>query len=66
MKISKHYDRNINLGNFQTARIGITLEKEVDVTSKPELKKISNSLLEICKELVNEELEKLKEEQNGR
>jgi len=65
MKITKHYDRNINLGNYQTARVGITLEKEVDVGSTPELKKISNSLLEKCKELVHEELEQLKEEENG-
>jgi len=66
MKITKHFDRNLNLGNYENARIGITLEKEVNVKSKQEIKKISNSLLEICKELVHEELEQLKEEENGR
>ena len=62
MRITKHYDRNINLGNYQTARVGITLEREIEVKSKAEIKKISNSLLKMCKELVNEELEQLKEE----
>ena len=66
MKITKHFDRNLNLGNYTTARVGITLEKEINVKSKQEIKKISNSLLEICKELVHEELEQLKEEENGR
>lgn len=66
MKIQQNYSRNINLGNYENARIGITLEKEVNVKSKQEIKKISNSLLEICKSLVHEELEQLKEEENGR
>ena len=63
MKITKSYDRNINLGNYQTARIGITLEKEVENPNEAKIKKISNKLLELCKKLVNEELADLKEEE---
>ena len=64
MKLTKHYDRNINLGNYQTARIGITLEKELpDKIAKEKLKLISNKLLSISKELVNEELEAIKTEE---
>jgi len=70
MKIKKSYDKNINLGNYQTARIGITLEKELpEKISKAKIKEVSNALLEISKEIVNNELENLKEEEeikNGR
>ena len=64
MIIKKEYNRNINLGNYQTARIGITLEKEIKgkVTSE-KLKEVSNKLLEIGKKLVNEELEAIKIEE---
>ena len=65
MKITKHYDRNINLGNYETARIGISLEREIDIKSKNQVKKISDSLLQVCKELVHKELKQLKEEENG-
>ncbi len=63
MKIQQNYSRNINLGNYQTARIGITLEKEVENPNEAKIKKISNKLLELCKKLVNEELADLKEEE---
>jgi len=63
MKITKSYDRNINLGNYQTARIGIALEKEVENADATKIKKISNKLLDLCKKLVNEELADLKEEE---
>jgi hypothetical protein len=64
MIIKKSYDRNINLGNYQTARIGITLEKEITgkVNSK-KLKEVSNKLLSVSKKIVNEELEALKTEE---
>ena len=64
MKITKHYDRNINLGNYQTARIGITLEKELpDKIDGEKLKLIRNKLLSISKEIVHEELEAIKTEE---
>jgi hypothetical protein len=64
MKISKNYSRNINLGNYQTARIGITLEKEIkDKVTGEQLKEVSNKLLQISKKIVNEELESIKTEE---
>jgi len=63
MKIQQNYSRNINLGNYENARIGITLEKEVENPNEAKIKKISNKLLELCKKLVNEELADLKEEE---
>jgi len=64
MIIKKSYDRNINLGNYQTARVGITLEKEIKgkVTSE-KLKEVSNKLLTVGKTIVNEELESIKTEE---
>ena len=64
MIIKKSYDRNINLGNYQTARVGITLEKEIKgkVTSE-KLKEVSNKLLKVGKKIVNEELEDLQTEE---
>ena len=64
MIIKKEYNRNINLGNYQTARIGITLEKEIKgkVTSE-KLKEVSNKLLKVGKKIVNEELEDLQTEE---
>lgn len=67
MKITKTYNRNVNLGNYQTARIGLSLEKEIDdKMSKKELAVISNKLLDVCKDIVKEELETLKEEEAQR
>jgi hypothetical protein len=64
MKISKNYSRNINLGNYQTARIGITLEKEIKgKVIGEQLKEVSNKLLQISKKIVNEELESIKTEE---
>lgn len=62
MKLTKHFDRNINLGNYQTARIGITLEKELENPTAEKIKKVSNKLLNLSKKIVNEELEQLKQE----
>jgi len=62
--IKKSYDRNINLGNYQTARIGITLEKEISgKVNSEKLKEVSNKLLQAAKTIVNEELEALKTEE---
>lgn len=64
MVIKKSYDRNINLGNYQTARIGITLEKEISgKVNSEKLKEVSNKLLQAAKTIVNEELEALKTEE---
>ena len=63
MKIKKEYNRNINLGNYETARIGISVEKEIpDKITKEKLTEISNKLLEVCKDIVDEELKTLKGE----
>jgi hypothetical protein len=62
MKITKHYSKNLNLGNYESARIGITLEKEVKKPTKQKLIKISKQLLKMCKKLVDKELAELKEE----
>lgn len=62
MKISKNYSRNVNLGNYETARVGITLDKEIENPSKEKVEKISKSLLNLCKKLVHEELKQIKKE----
>jgi len=63
MKLTKHYDRNVNLGNYQTARIGITLETDIENPNKKKIKDASNKLLDLCKELVDNELKTIKKEE---
>ena len=59
IKIKKHYSRNINLGNYQTLRIGIDIEKVI--LDESEIEKTSIELLKIGSKQVNKELRKLKE-----
>jgi len=66
MKIEKSYSRNINLGNYETLRLGLTIKSDKDIVDIDELRKHSAKLTKLAKQLVNEELEKIKEERNGR
>lgn len=58
MKISKSYSKNKNLGNYESVRIGVTLEKELKSPSKKTIEKVSKVLYKIGKELVDTELQK--------
>ena len=66
MRIEKSYSRNINLGNYETLRIGLTIKYDKEINSKAELKKVSMRLSKLAEENVNEELRKIKEERDGR
>lgn len=59
VKIKKHYSRNINLGNYQTLRIGLDIEKEI--ADESEIEETSIALLKIASKQVNKELRKIKE-----
>ena len=62
MKITKSYDENVNLGNYQTARVGITISSDIEITGKEGLREASAKLLEMAKTIVREELQLLKNE----
>lgn len=59
IKIKKSYSRNIIIGNCQSIRIGIDVEKTV--ADESEIEQTSMSLLKIGSKLVNKELRMLKE-----
>ena len=65
MRIKKTYEENVTLGNYQSARVGIEITYDKDV-SQEELLEVSNKLGQIAKKAVQNELEiiKKKKEQN--
>ena len=61
MKIEKHYSRVVNLGNYESLRVGVTLSKELDSPiTEAQLRKVSDALFNLCVDLVEKEIEKLK------
>lgn len=61
MRIKKTYEENVNLGNYQSARVGIEITYDKDV-SQEELLEVSNKLGQIAKKAVQNELEIIKKE----
>lgn len=64
MKIEKFYGKNANMGNYESVRLGLTIKYDKDIKSKKQLKKVSNNLLKLAKEIIEEEIKKIKEEKN--
>ena len=62
MKLSKYYEENVNLGNYQSARIGLTITSDEEVTKPEEVKALSAKILNLAKTLVREELDIIKKE----
>ena len=62
MKLSKYYEENVNLGNYQSARIGLTITSDKEVTKPEEVKALSAKMLNLAKTLVREELDIIKKE----
>ena len=65
MKISKHYEENANLGNYQSAKIGITIHSDKDLKSIEEIEEYSDKLNTLAKRIVRKELTKIKEEKEA-
>ena len=53
-KISKSYGRTVNLGNYQTARFGATLE--ADIEEKEDVKEVSKILQKGVQYLVDKDI----------
>ena len=64
MKISKHFEQNVNLGNFQSAKVGLTIHSDKDLKVE-EIEEYSNKLNELAKRIVRKELQKIKEEKEA-
>lgn len=62
MKLSKYYEENVNLGNYQSTRIGLTITSDEEVTKPEEVKALSAEMLNLAKTLVREELDIIKKE----
>lgn len=62
MKLSKYYEENVNLGNYQSVRIGLTITSDEEVTKPEEVKALSAEMLNLAKTLVREELDIIKKE----
>jgi hypothetical protein len=66
MRIEKSYSRNINLGNYETLRLGITIKSDKEIKDVNELKEHSEKLTKLAEQCITEELRKIKEGRNGR
>ena len=63
-KIHVSYDKNLNMGNYTTARIGLVIDSDKECHGEEEIAQLTEVLLGIAKKVVQNELEKLKTE-NG-
>jgi hypothetical protein len=62
MNISKHYEENIIVGSYQSAKIGITITSDKDLKSAEEIEEYSGKLNALAKKIVRKELAKVKAE----
>ena len=62
MRIEKYYEENANLGNYESARVGLKLSSDKEIKTAEELETLSHSLFQLAKTMVRKELSKLKEE----
>ena len=60
MKIEKYYEENVNLGNYQTARVGLKIISDKEIKNSEELTIISQKLFSLGKKIVQDEIEQLK------
>lgn len=66
MQIEKSYEENIITSPYQSVKIGLTVKSDHEFRTAEDLEKGSNKLLEIAKNIVQKELEKIKNERiNG-
>jgi len=65
MRIIINYAENVNLGNYTSAKCGMKIQYDKDISSKAELREIKESLFALAKKNIREELAKIKEETNG-
>jgi len=62
MKIEKHYEQNINLGNYESAKVGLTIQSDKEVKTPQEFDELNQKLFELARNTVKRELDKIKEE----
>ena len=65
MKISKYYEENVLVGDWQSVKIGLTVSSDKDIKSVEELEIVSEKLGELTKKIVRKELLKVKEEREN-
>ena len=62
LMIEMYYEENLNLGNYQTLRVGLKVKSDKAIGSPEELEAHSSKLLELAKENVQAKLEEIKQE----
>ena len=62
MKIEKHYEQNINLGNYEFAKVGLTIQSDKEIKTPQEFDELNQKLFELARNTVKRELDKIKEE----
>lgn len=65
MQITKSYEENKNLGNYESVKIGLTIHTDKEVKSPEELEQLSGKLLTLAKQIVRKELEGIVLEKQG-
>lgn len=65
VRLRKRYSRTINLGNYESARIEIELEKDLENPTPKLIQEASNKLLELEKIIVEQESKGLKLNENS-
>ena len=60
-----YYEENANLGNYESARIGVNLKSDKALQKGAEIKEESDKLLELAKAIVKEKLQVIKDEKGA-
>lgn len=62
IKIETHYEENVNLGNYQSAKVGLKIISDKVLENPAEVEKHTSSLITLAKQMVRNELEKVMDE----
>jgi hypothetical protein len=60
IRVTRMYEENVNLGNYQSARFSATLSSDRDCPDMASVTATSEALIEAAKKLVAKDIEKLK------
>lgn len=69
MRIEKYCGLTVNLGNYESLRLGLTIKLDREIKSERALEKASGDLLRMAKRVLDREVAKIREardEEQGR
>ena len=66
LTIKKHYEENVQIGDFKFAKVGLEIASDKAIANAAELEEVSGKLNQLAKTIVRKELQQIKEERRKR